>query len=209
MQAAKPPASPRKNMGYSTELEAPLDYSFYGMTSVNEVQENDARLGVKGNPILPKKSSPSAKQKLSKSKCFKLNNNCLPQVSELKVVAEQLFEDCDNIAWIDLSFNELTKVDDILLHFPNLQILYLHGNQFTDMGEIEKLAKISSLKKLSLHGNPIENDKGYKYMVMAMLPQLDTLDFSRITKADRRTAATLQGMNKNNRKGKRKVKKED
>ena len=46
-------------------------------------------------------------------------------------------------------------------------------------------------------------------MIIAMLPQLDTLDFSRITKADRRTAATLQGMNKNIRKGKRKSKKAD
>ena len=42
---------------------------------------------------------------------------------------------------------------------------------------------------------------------MAVLPQLETLDFSRITKADRRTADTLQGMNKNVRKGKRKSKK--
>ena len=47
----------------------------------------------------------------------------------------------------------------ILLTFPNLQILYLHGNQINDMKEVEKLAKISTLKKLSLHGNPVENEK--------------------------------------------------
>lgn len=51
--------------------------------------------------------------------------------------------------------------------------------------------------------------QGYKYMVMAMIPQLEALDFGRITKADRKTAATLQGMNKNVRKGKRKPKKEE
>lgn len=34
-------------------------------------------------------------------------------MSEIKEVASELFEDADNIAWIDLSFNELSKLDDV------------------------------------------------------------------------------------------------
>lgn len=49
----------------------------------------------------------------SRSKCFKLNNNCLPDVKEIKIVAAELFENVDDIAWLDLSFNELTKIDDV------------------------------------------------------------------------------------------------
>jgi len=51
--------------------------------------------------------------------------------------------------------------------------------------------------------------QGYKYIVMSMLPGIQTLDFSRITKADRRTAATLEGMNKNLKKRRGKPKTED
>jgi len=51
--------------------------------------------------------------------------------------------------------------------------------------------------------------QGYKYIVMSMLPGIQTLDFSRITKADRRTAATLEGMNKNLKKRRGKPKTEE
>jgi hypothetical protein len=35
--------------------------------------------------------------------------------------------DPTKIQWIDLSFNELTSVEETLLHFPNLRSVYLHG----------------------------------------------------------------------------------
>jgi len=51
----------------------------------------------------------------------------------------------------------------IILDFPDLQILYLHGNAISDMKEVEKLTMLKNLKKLSLHGNPLENEK-VRYM---------------------------------------------
>ena len=51
--------------------------------------------------------------------------------------------------------------------------------------------------------------QGYKYHVMSLLPSVQTLDFSRVTKADRKTASTLEVMNKNVKRGKRKPKEED
>lgn len=44
---------------------------------------------------------------------LKLSNNCLSDVADIKTVAGELFENADDIAWLDLSFNELAKVDDV------------------------------------------------------------------------------------------------
>ena len=50
----------------------------------------------------------------------------------------------------------------VLCTYPNLQILYLHGNQINEIKEVDKLGDITTLKKLCLHGNPIETIKvGY------------------------------------------------
>lgn len=47
----------------------------------------------------------------------------------------------------------------VITEFENLQILYLHGNMIKDMKEIEKLSVMKSLRKLTFHGNPVENSK--------------------------------------------------
>ena len=53
-----------------------------------------------------------------------------------------------------------------LCDLPNLQILYYHSNGLHDLKEVEKLSGMPKLRKLTLHGNPIEDDKvkvwGYK-----------------------------------------------
>lgn len=38
---------------------------------------------------------------------------------------------------------------------PPQQVLYLHGNQISHMGDVARLAKLPNLTKLTLHGNPI------------------------------------------------------
>ena len=47
----------------------------------------------------------------------------------------------------------------ILLEYKNIGILYLHGNEIQDLKQIEKLAALPNLKKLTLHGNPIAEKK--------------------------------------------------
>jgi hypothetical protein len=42
------------------------------------------------------------------------------------------------------------------------QVLYMHGNQIANMHDVLKLAKLESLQKLTLHGNPIAEAKNYK-----------------------------------------------
>ncbi|XP_033744044.1 leucine-rich repeat-containing protein 51-like [Pecten maximus] len=105
-----------------------------------------------------------------------------------------------------MSFNELSIIDPVIMDLENLQILYYHGNQISDLKEIDKLQNLKNLRKLTLHGNAIENDKMYKQYILSMLPHLEYLDFSLITKGDRRTASTW---NKIQNKGSKKPKPKD
>lgn len=43
---------------------------------------------------------------------------------------------------------------------------------------------LDDLYSLTLHGNPIEERKGYRNRVLSMLPQLKSLDFTNVTSAD-------------------------
>lgn len=50
----------------------------------------------------------------------------------------------------------------VLTTFFNLSVLYLHGNSIQRLGEVNKLAILPRLRSLTLHGNPIEEEKGYR-----------------------------------------------
>jgi len=120
----------------------------------------------------------------------------------------KLFDKPEEVSWIDLSFNEINKLDDVILQYTGLKMLYLHGNAIDDLTEIDKLARLPSLMSLSLHGNPIESEKGYRNYVLTKIPQLRTLDFSRVTKSDTNDAATWNKMYGGKRRPKKKKKKE-
>ena len=60
-----------------------------------------------------------------------------------------------NLQSIDLSFNELTKIDASVIKYPNIKSLYLHGNSIENFNEIKKLKTMNNLRRLTLHGNPI------------------------------------------------------
>ena len=49
----------------------------------------------------------------SRSRSLRINNNNIQNIGSLKSVLDEKFENPANIAWIDLSFNELQKVDPV------------------------------------------------------------------------------------------------
>lgn len=51
----------------------------------------------------------------------------------------------------------------ILTTYRNLHCLQLHANSIQGLGEVDKLAVLPHLRSLTLHGNPIEEEKGYRY----------------------------------------------
>ena len=68
----------------------------------------------------------------------------------------------EDIAWLDLSFNDITEVSDDILQFQALKMLYLHGNKINRFADISKLKQLPNLYSLTLHGNPIENQPHYR-----------------------------------------------
>ncbi len=81
-----------------------------------------------------------------------------------------------------------------LLELPNLTTIYLHGNNIVTLAQVDKLSQLDNLKSLTLHGNPIEINSGYRFYVLSRVPQLQTLDFSGITKSDRASCETWKTM---------------
>jgi Leucine-rich repeat (LRR) protein len=50
------------------------------------------------------------------------------------------------LQWIDLSYNYLEKIEDeIVLNFPCLKTLYLHGNYILNIEEVKKLGGLKEL----------------------------------------------------------------
>jgi Leucine-rich repeat (LRR) protein len=82
---------------------------------------------------------------------------CYNELTSLDNLAEHLSHIMDdprsNLQWLDVSFNQLTRIDSVLLQFPNLQCLYMHGNKIRSVLEVKKLGQLSKLTKLTLHGN--------------------------------------------------------
>lgn len=68
--------------------------------------------------LSPRKDACTAESGKSLSRCLRLNNNSLQNIERLGEIINAKFENPKNIAWIDLSFNELTTVDPVSnVHF--------------------------------------------------------------------------------------------
>ncbi|XP_076468474.1 leucine-rich repeat-containing protein 51-like [Babylonia areolata] len=180
-----------------------IDYSFMRLTTVEDAEAEEPRpkyLGKGGN-------SKSDSGKFI-GPAIRMGNNQLSEIATLFAFAEKWFMKPLNMAWIDLSFNALTKIDPVLVEFENLQILYLHGNNISGLQEVDKLGQLTKLRKVMLHGNAIEKEKGYRYYVISALPGLRNLDGSAVTKNDVVSAGNWRKMN-NPGKKKKKIQSED
>ncbi|XP_014671177.1 PREDICTED: leucine-rich repeat-containing protein 51-like [Priapulus caudatus] len=176
-------SSPRElsSLGIS-HAAPPLDFSFKCLAVLSDISDEEPRDGIR-KLRYTRQDKPKAV-----TNAFRLNNNSLCELSGFAETLASLVDNPDGLLWIDISFNDLTTIDPVLPTYRNLRVLYLHGNNISNLCEVEKLAQLSDLRSLTLHGNSIENEKGYRHMVLAMIPQLKTLDFSGITKSDRATS---------------------
>jgi Leucine-rich repeat (LRR) protein len=90
----------------------------------------------------------------------------------------------DLIQWLDLSFNRLEDIHDDILTLPFLKIVYLHANYIKEIENVLNLRKCKALLNLTLHGNPIEQIKGYRFFVIEMVPCLEKLDFTLVSEKE-------------------------
>jgi Leucine-rich repeat (LRR) protein len=199
VSSAVDPASPLKGTSKATttifKLPATttigtLDYSFMNFKSVEEAVEA---------PPLPsstaKKVENTALSEEDAGLKFKWNaqalrlcNNELPHLTGLVKVCRTLLVDVAMLSWLDLSCNFLTEVPDILCKFTNLNVIYLHANQFQVLSHVKVIAPLQHLRSVTFHGNPIAEKKQYRHYALASLPTIKSLDFSGVTKKDRENA---------------------
>ena len=102
-----------------------------------------------------------------------------------------------------MSQSEHANTTFILSRFPNLKMIYLHGNKISSLTDLSRLTLLPNLYSLTLHGwvlcsilhrkyalheprlilavsrNPLENSPDYRSSVLKMLPYLRSLDFAK------------------------------
>eukprot|EP01086_Lenisia_limosa_P011997 TRINITY_DN3909_c0_g1_i1.p1 TRINITY_DN3909_c0_g1~~TRINITY_DN3909_c0_g1_i1.p1 ORF type:complete len:205 (-),score=35.22 TRINITY_DN3909_c0_g1_i1:97-711(-) len=175
----------------------PLDYSFLELENFHEIIEEIPRGGIRK----PKPDEPAAAQvvgtdgkvitkKVSKVQtvALKLANNQFTSLTGIYSAVEAVMNDpVENLAWADLSFNKISSLGEEIAQFSHLTTVYLHANEISNIQELEVLRTLK-LRSLTLHGNPIESTPNYRMRIVAMFPNLKTLDFSPITLATRQTA---------------------
>jgi len=156
----------------------PLDYSFQDIKTMSEVPSHEPTAGYRKDPppeeavaesdgqsqdgdVKPQvrvvaKEEPSPKKKEWVSNGVRLSYNELTDCNGLVAAMEQIIEDpINNLTMLDLSHNQLSGISQEITKFVNLSVLYLHGNQITNINEVRKLAKLPNLQKLTLHGNAL------------------------------------------------------
>ncbi|KAG1665476.1 hypothetical protein FOA52_007608 [Chlamydomonas sp. UWO 241] len=194
---APPSPSPTKTGNLAVGLAGqPVDYSFRELKKVSDLVFESPVSGTARRPAvngdgnaegyLDSIVAEGARQgtKLNATS-VRLCNNQLISLAGLDRTMYHVLDDPQELVWLDASCNQIQTIDEIVTSFPNLQVLYLHGNQLWHLSEVLKLQKLPHLKKLTLHGNQIAEQRNYKLWVVAHLPHLRSLDFSTITNLDR------------------------
>jgi U2 small nuclear ribonucleoprotein A' len=90
-----------------------------------------------------------------------------------------------------LSNNYIFRIGEIGEYLPNLTTLVLTNNRIASLSEIDHLASLEKLELLSLMDNPLTENVHYRLYVIHKMPSLKSLDFRKVTRQERETAARL------------------
>ncbi|KAH9492512.1 U2 small nuclear ribonucleoprotein A' [Bulinus truncatus] len=91
-----------------------------------------------------------------------------------------------------LSNNRIVRIsEDLQENLPSLETLILTNNTLKELSDIDPLSTVTTLKNLSLLGNPVVTKKNYRYYVIHKIPSLRVLDFCRVKQKERETAAKM------------------
>ncbi|XP_074497927.1 leucine-rich repeat-containing protein 51 [Sebastes fasciatus] len=156
---------------------APVDLSFKHISSLAETWTEEPSSGLR-----PLKRNPEMKY-LSCS--LRLNNNNITDLHDLQKTVCHFLAEPSQLAWLDLSFNNISHIDQVLCELRELRVLYLHGNSIFILSEVDKLEALPHLHTITLHGNVIETNKAYRNRVISALPRLKAMDFSAVTRQER------------------------
>ena len=83
-----------------------------------------------------------------------------------------------------VSFNDVCDITPVA-DLENLEVLDLESNRVEDLNGVEYLGFCRSLVQLTLEGNPVCAQEGYRRRVVNQIPQLVSLDDFPVTERDR------------------------
>lgn len=158
---------------------APIDFSFRNLATLRDLQNERPRALRVGRA--PKRGF--SKKFLTRS--IWLNNNNLESFDGFDDFIKDYLEVPSELGWVDLSLNNLTEIDDVIVKYSKIKILYLHGNNISSLEKLNKLSTLTQLRSLTLHGNPIEAFSNYRAYIVHTLPQIINLDFSPVVPSER------------------------
>jgi len=114
---------------------------------------------------------------------------CYNSLVSLQGIGKALFDlGVSKLCWLELSHNNIHTLSEDLLELKTLKILHLQRNKIKNLSEVKKLARLPNLQKLLLSANPIAMEQGYRQIVLNVLPNLLSLDNSRLTQTEKRNA---------------------
>jgi len=114
-------------------------------------------------------------------RCHEVLNDILPDIDFFAIPNRNKL---DLIQWIDISHNKIEEIHPDLLNLKFLKILYCHANYIKEIEKVTILKNSKSLLNLSLHGNPIEQIKGYRQFIIEIVPSLEKLDFTLVSEKE-------------------------
>ncbi|OHT08498.1 hypothetical protein TRFO_23025 [Tritrichomonas foetus] len=92
-------------------------------------------------------------------------------------------EALENLEELSLFKNQITKLQNFPI-LKKLRLLSLGRNKIADLNEIRYFYKLKALRVLTLIDNPIHDKDIYKLTVLAYLPGLQFLDYTRVLPSD-------------------------
>jgi len=102
------------------------------------------------------------------------------------------FPRCARLKTLLLNNNYVTHIDATLgEQVVNLETLMLTNNRIANLSELNSLAGCRKLTMISLLGNPVIFRQHYRLYLIHTLPQLKSIDFRKITAAERRDSKAL------------------
>ena len=109
---------------------------------------------------------------------LKLSNNSLSALpGATHIILREILERSWLLRWVDLSFNKLESVPEVLASYHRLNTIYLHANRIQSASQAKRLAALANLHSLTIHGNPCADSKHYKKVVLCNCTHLRSLDF--------------------------------
>ena len=106
-----------------------------------------------------------------------------------------------NLQKLNLSGNNIAHLSSGLSNLTQLSVLRIARNKLAVLSEVDKLALLSNLSSISVHGNPMADLEQAKSYIVYKLPMLTIYDGDAINDEDRTQAnkrfhsATLDGLN--------------